>query len=375
MSARNGPEGYKGPMTVERLARRLVERRPRHRMVSLYLDLDPSEQFATPAARESQINSLVDGAGREVDADDTLDHENLVAAREDLERLRDYLTSDDPPFQGARGLAVFVSGRDELFEVIQIHQPVEARVVIAAAPYIEPLVERAKQRSWCVALVSEQNARIFAGAPSALEEREQIRLRERFEEEDSHLREVADRLQRRWLNERFDLLALGGEGEVVPRLQRLLSQDLRRRLVDRRVAADINSASDAQIRDAVRDVVEEEEAEHERSALDRLNAGLGAGGRAAGGPEATLEALNEQRVEVLLLQRGVPLAGGRCPRDGLLTLATSGSCAADGAELDKVEDLGEAAVEAALLQDAEVIFVERYPDLGPHQGMAALLRF
>jgi hypothetical protein len=344
-------------------------------VVSLYLDLDPSEQFATPAARESQITSLIDGAARELDADDALDHENLVAAREDLERLREYLTSDDPPFQGARALAVFVSGRDELFEVIQIHQPVEGRVVIAAAPYIEPLVERAKQRSWCVALISEQNARIFAGTPAALEQREQIGLRERFEEEDRHLRDVADQLQRRWLNERFDLLALGGEAEVVPRLQRLLSQDLRRRLVDRRVAADINSAGDAQIRDAVSDVVEQEEAEHERSTLDRLNAGLGAGGRAAGGPEATLEALNERRVEVLLLQRGLALAGGRCPRDGLLTLATSGPCPADGAELEEVEDLGEAAVEAALLQNAEVIFVERYPDLGPHQGMAALLRF
>jgi hypothetical protein len=81
-------------MTVEQLAKRLVERRPRHRVVSLYLDLDPSEQFATPRARESQIHSLIDGAAREVDADDTLDHENRVAVREDLGRLRDYLTPD-----------------------------------------------------------------------------------------------------------------------------------------------------------------------------------------------------------------------------------------------------------------------------------------
>src|SRR2546430_675978 len=114
-------------MSVERFARRLVERRPRHRVVSLYLDLDPSEEFATPRARESEVHSLIDGAAREVDADDTLGHENLVAVREDLARLRDYLTSDEPPFQGARALAVFVSGRDELFEVIQLHQPVEGR--------------------------------------------------------------------------------------------------------------------------------------------------------------------------------------------------------------------------------------------------------
>jgi len=65
-------------MSIERLARRLIERRPRHRVVSLYLDLDPSEQFATPGARESQVHSLIDGAAREVDADDSLDHGQLA---------------------------------------------------------------------------------------------------------------------------------------------------------------------------------------------------------------------------------------------------------------------------------------------------------
>ena len=351
-----------------------MERRPRHRLVSFYLDLDP-EEFAIPKARDSQVHSLIDGAAREVEADGTLDHEDRVGLRDDLARLRAYLTSDEPPFQGARALAVFASGRDELFEVIRILQPVQGRVVIGAAPYIEPLIDAAQARRWCVALVSEQNARVFTGTPDTLSERERIGLREQFEEEDLHLRDVAERLEQRWLSERFDLLAIGGEREVVPRFEAMLSQDLRRRLVDRRVEADINYASDDQVRAAASQVVEEEEREHERSALDRLAAGLGSGGRAAGGPEATLEALNERRVEVLLLERGLARRGGRCPSDGMLTVATSGTCPADGTEIEAVEDLSEAAVEAALLQDAEVIFVHRYPDLGPHQGMAALLRF
>ena len=76
-----------------------------------------------------------------------------------------------------------------------------------------------------------------------------------------------------------------------------------------------------------------------------------------------------------MLERGLARRGGRCPSDGMLTVATSGPCPADGTEIEEVEDLSEAAVEAALLQDAEVIFVHRYPDLGRHQGMAALLRF
>ena len=83
-----------------------------------------------------------------------------------------------------------------------------------------------------------------------LSERERIGLREQFEEEDLHLRGVASarRLEQRWLSERFDLLAIGGEREVVPRFEAMLSQDLRRRARSiGRVEADINYASDDQV--------------------------------------------------------------------------------------------------------------------------------
>ena len=50
-------------------------------------------------------------------------------------------------------------------------------------------------------------------------------------------------------------------------------------------------------------------------------------------------------------------------------------CPADGFETDEVEHLREAAVEAALGQGAEVMVVRHYPDLGPLQGIGALLRF
>ena len=56
-------------------------------------------------------------------------------------------------------------------------------------------------------------------------------------------------------------------------------------------------------------------------------------------------------------------------------LDADGRCPADGGELEEVDDLREAAIEAALAQDAEVTIVHHYPDLGPLQGIGALLRF
>jgi peptide subunit release factor 1 (eRF1) len=377
-------------MTVLDAAKRLVEQRSDHYIVSLYLDLDP-ERFATAPARASQIRSLLDVAAREVEKDETLGHDDRISLRADLERIRRYLLSREPPFKGARALAVFCSGRDDLFEVVQIAHPVEGRVVIERCPYVEPLVHAVRRR-WCVALVTRRDARVLTGAPEQLQQR--LRIEENVhgqhdqggwsqanyqrsveQDVDNHLRRVADELHRRWRREPCDCLALGGPHEVVARFEALLGDDLRSRLVARRVEVDVGAATDDQIRAAIAALVEDSERQREREALDQLAAGLGRGGRAAGGPEETLPALAQRRVQTLLLENGADRPGGRCPTCGLLSLEPTGRCPADGTELEEVEHLREAAVELALTQDAEVIVVQRYPDLGPHQGIAALLRF
>jgi peptide chain release factor subunit 1 len=378
-------------MSVVHAARRLVQRQAAHPVVSLYLDLDP-ERFATPPARVSQIRSLVDEAARELAGEDTLEHEERMALREDLERIRSYLLSGEPPFKGARALALFCSVRDDLFEVVQMSRPAEGRVVIERTPYIEPLLRSAQDRRWCVALVNRRVGRILTGPGDQLVERQQIAddvhgqhdqggwsqanyQRSVEKDADDHLRRVAESLHRLWRRERFDRLALGGPIEVVSRFETMLHEDLRARLAQRRVEVDLSSATEAQIEAAVATLVEEDERERERTALDRMAAGIGSGGRATGGPADTLEALNERRVEALLLEEGFDLRGGRCPSCGLLSLETHGPCPADGTELEELDHLREAAVEAALAQDAEIVVVKHYPDLGPFQGIGALLRF
>ena len=119
----------------------------------------------------------------------------------------------------------------------------------------------------------------------------------------------------------------------------------------------------------------EDEQRAEREALDRLEAGIGAGSRAAGGVENTIEALNERRVETLLLDSAFEGKIQRCPNCGLLVLGSDGRCPADESGLERVDHLREAVVEAALAQDAAVIVVHHYEDLGPLGGIGAVLRF
>jgi peptide subunit release factor 1 (eRF1) len=369
----------------------LVEHHGGHRVISVYLDLDP-ERFATAPARASQIRSLIDEAAREVECDATLEHDEKAALREDLKRIDSYLRSREAPFRGARSLAIFSSLRDGLFEVVQLDRTVRGRAVIAKGPYVEPLIDAVERQRWCVVLVSRRSARILIGPANRLEERHRLDENvhgqhdqggwsqanyERSVEKDAgdHLRRVAELIARRWQRDRFDRLALGGPPEVVPRLEGLLPDEVRARLAPERVEVDLSSATDDQVRASVARLVEEDEKRAERDALDRLAAGLGSGRRAVGGPQDTLAALNERRVGVLLLESGFNRCGARCPACALLVMEPGGSCPADGTELEAVEDLREAVVEAAIAQDAEVLVTRRYPDLGPHQGIAALLRF
>ena len=86
-----------------------------------------------------------------------------------------------------------------------------------------------------------------------------------------------------------------------------------------------------------------------------------------------LAALNEARVEVLLLEPGVGKRGWVDPATGYLAAEPGPS--PTGGELQEREDVLEAAIERAVEQSAEVLVLRDQPDLGPHGGVGALLRF
>jgi len=376
---------------VTQVTKQLAAHRSGHRVISVYLDLDP-DRFATAPARASQIRSLIDDAHKHLESTDGLDHEEVISLRSDLERVDAYLGSDEPPFQGARALAVFCCSRDDLFEVFQLPRTTEARVMIEPTPYIEPLVVATADRRWAVILVSRRIARLLTGTPSTISEHErfdddvrghhsqggpsQANYQRSVEKDtDDHLRRAAEEVYRCWQRERFDRLAVGGPEEIASRLEKLLHPDIGGCLVDGRVDVDVATANEEHVRSALQGLAQEDEERLERDALDGLAAGIGSGGRAVGGPSDTIEALNERRVATLVLEPGFDQPAARCPACGLLVLEVGGVCPIDGTELEQVDHLREAAVEAAVAQDAEVIVVSHYPDLGPVRGVGALLRF
>jgi peptide chain release factor subunit 1 len=383
--------------TAAATARQMLARTGEHPVVSVYLDLDPS-QFATARARATQVRSLIDEAERDGRlAGDELSHEDRAVLTSDLDRLQEYLGSDELPVSGARTVAVFCSGQDDLFEVIPLGGVIAPRVVIAPTPYLEPLVTAPDDGRTAVVLVSHRSGRIQVGAPRDLVEAEDVsddvhgrtargglsqHNYERSIEADvqHHMRHVAEELYRSWQQEPFSRLVLGGTAQDVDQFASELSNDLRPLLAPGRLDLDAETASISEVSKALAPVLDQGREAAGAAALAELQDRLGAKSRAARGIEDTIEALNERRVETLLLAHNFTAEGVRCPRCGLLYPEGTVNCPTDGGPTTPVTDLREAAVQAAVLQDASVLVFGEGSDPAPPPlqhggGIAALLRF
>ena len=369
--------------------RRLAELRPeKGKVVSFYVNLDPSE-FATPKARSSEIRSLVDEGEKRVKAmDDGLSHEDKVALRADIEEVGRYLDGVDFSAAGAHGAAVFRSSPAGLFEVLRLPRPIDSRVFIDDSPLVEPLADLVSAGNWAVLLASRRTGRLLRGSATRLfedrrfrdevagnrDEGNQARDQHAADAEiKDHWKLIADALHSRTVRRPPDRLLIGCAAEVFPDIQAILPSDLSERIVGR-FDVDVERTSPSDVLQAAGPLIEQEDRRREREALDRLVEGLGAGGRGAAGLDEVLRALYERRVEVLLFEEGFSAPGVVCPSCGFVG-ASGGACPVDGTQLEEREDIIETAVELAVTQSAEVIVVHHHDDLSRHDSIGAVLRF
>jgi peptide chain release factor subunit 1 len=268
--------------------------------------------------------------------------------------------------------------------VIPLRIAVESRVVLYRTPHLEPLVQQGTSERWMVLLCNRRVARFFAGSGDDLEETErledlvysqhrqggwsQARYQRGIEKEkEDHLGNTADLAFKAYKREGVDRLLIGAPEELVGELKSSLHPYLQERIVGK-LALDVENSTLDDVRKAAGQAMVEHIRRCEREALDRLQAGVGRGGRGAAGLDEVLGALNEARVETLLVNDGFH-APGRIDRD-------TGMLHGDGAsEGEAVEDIVEPAIEKALEQSAKTIVVRHHDDLGPLGGIGAVLRY
>jgi peptide chain release factor subunit 1 len=357
--------------------------------ISLYLDLDPSVS-PTAGNAATRVNSLLDEAGKSNGAArDELTHDQRQSLRSDFERIRRYF---DQEFErdGARGVAVFCAGLDNVWRPLPLTEAVADEVRVNREFYLTPLVPLVgRGEGALVAVVGRERGDLYRLRGGRLME-----VAERFDEQprrhdqggwsqariqrhidglaEEHMRRVAEDLG-------IQLRRLGHPRVVVvcseehfAEFTGLLSSEARSAVVGRANAE--AHAGPSELLTAISPVLEAWRDTQETAMLERWREEAGRKGRAAAGWAATLEAASDGRVELLLFQEGVDREACRCPACGRLTV-DEGKCPLDGTTLERCEDGLDLAVHQALAHGGTVWAVRSHHDLDPVEGIGALLRY
>jgi peptide subunit release factor 1 (eRF1) len=379
-------------ITTDRLRALAETRSAQGKVLSVFINLDPST-FAAPPARATEISSVIDEASRTVRDRDDLTHEERSALERDIDRVAQRLQNvNGVDAEGARGLAVFASEHAGLFEVLKLPRPVAHKVAIADTPCVEPLARIGTGELWWLVLADRRRGRLLAGTIDGLVEvwRHDDETKGQHEQggwsqsryqrsiakdAEDHLRAVAAELRQRLRATRIAGLVIGGQKENVKQLEALLHPDVAK-CVQGRFDVDVWNTSADDVLAAASPLLDELIARRDEELLARIDEGVGTGGRAVAGLKDVLPCVHERRIDTLVVQEGFAAKGVRCPQCGWLGLSAGGQCPADGTMTEMVDNVVEAAVARAFGQDARVRYLPAADTALAERGsIAAVLRF
>ena len=341
-------------------------------VVSLYLDVD-GKRYVRPADYEAEFERMA----KTVTEAGTRDVVKLV------HKVRGHVAAGFDRSH-IRGIAVFCAA--ELWETVELPVPVRNQLVVNDAPHVAQLeaVVDSHER-FGVLLADRQRARVLAFELGQLvDQTELFDQLPRHEDEGGagrkddlsdheqaaamhHLRRAAAAAFEAFQQKRFDHLVLAAPEEMLGELERQLHSYLRERIAARLTLP--VTATESQVCEAVAEVETRVERERKAALVEQVRSGNGA----VAGLDPVLTALTQRRVATLLVSDGYTAEGWRCGACGHLG-SKGRRCPQCAETMAPVEDLVEAAIEAALVQNGRVEVCEN-ADLDVHGRIGALLRF
>lgn len=361
--------------------------------VSLYLDMTP--QRLQEAQLPVRVKRLLDETYAALEAEET-PKEVLKAARETFERIQAFFTDEfDITGHHGKGLVLFAAPAIDVWHIYRLPVPVRDMVYVGDRPQVRTLVRIAEEfEPTGVIFVDRRHGRLFrvfmGDIDEWAEERDddvpgwhdqggwsQARYQRHIEDHiHRHFKQVAEDARRFFEQAPITRLILAGQPENTKAFEELLPNDLRQKVV-----AHIPMEHFAGLRDILDRVLEVEqqierqvEAERFQKLQDAIYAGKGVKGL-----PATLQALNEKRVMLLLVAEGFVAPGAECTQCGWLTDdADLAACALCGGAMLRTDDVVELAIERALEQADDIDIIRgdlRDRMLEEAGGIGAILRY
>lgn len=350
--------------------------------ISLYLDLSVNQQ----GKRDYPVIFRKRAAeARRMLHSDTDAAERLDQSLAEIER---YFGSELK--EQAQGLAIFVAKHRDIFRDFQLPVPVENRLIVSRTPYVFPLIKMLEENEHhAVVIVEQDQARIFSYYFN------RVRPRAELTEEVPGRTEVGGWSQMRYQRHR-EWHVHHFHSEVVKFLKRferaenpddyiILTTDRNLALIQEELPADLRRkvrftehidfvASEDAIASKIRPIIEAEKERMRRQAVEQLRERVERGYLATSGREATVRALQDGRVELVVVDETGELRGWRCLECETLYGSNPERCSFCGGELEEV-DLKDRVARLAEAQNVKLVFSRNNQMLQQMEGIGALLRY
>ena len=361
----------------------------RNRVVTCYLKLEPRDR--TRGKYLIKVKNRIKTVSESLDRSD-LSRVVREAVRADLARLDDFLQKPGN-LPATRGLAVFLCGPLELFEVVPLPKVYRSRVVVDRHPLIRELAAVEDEFGRLLTVVADRStARLFEVTAFDVNELSTFKggnaRTKRFssrsgllgehnynnrirQEKARHLETVAHALFQMKQQQPVRGIVLAGPGKEAGAVEPFLHAYVAARVIG---TAKLNpkTATAADVQEATLAVREAYERESERHRVEEMVDGVG-NGWAVNGLPGTLRRLARGQVRTLLVNAESYMPGFKCNASGRLA-ADARSCRMEG-DAQPVVDLVDEAIEEALRQHVQVDVVYDTEAGKEIEGLAGLLRF
>jgi peptide chain release factor subunit 1 len=354
-------------------------------IVSVYIKVDPKLAYA-----RSQPAMKFKGAYAR--ARRNADERTLAVLEREHDRILGFLQESSLT---GRGLAIFASTPDNIWEAYQLDIMVPSYVTVADEPSTQFLTRILDETPrMAVLMLDGGDARLYISEQGTASEVSQVSeqlpgrhaqggwSQARFQRHvDFHhskiLREAVDQLADVYHKDGFDRVVLVGVDSATGEVMDMLPDPLRGRVIGR-LPADFKTDNDSHILERAGELAENQERSAEVALVSEIVNHADAQGRGVVGLDDTLLALMEGAVDTLAVADGLTAEGSiclDCEHVSANRFTVCPSC--EGNDCQDLDDVVEHAVELALQKGSQIniVFEAASEMLQARGGIGALLRY
>ncbi len=366
-------------MLTERDLRELLDLKPQHPVLSIYLNTEPSQGGAD--VYKLKLRSML----KEVDLPD------------DTSVIENYF--DHEHNGSGRSVAIFSCALEDFFRAYPIQIPIRSRIRVSNRPHVKPLADLLDSYGgYGVALVDKQGARLFSFHMGALSEQEGVlgesvrrtkhgggsqtasrrsgdagQAQYTAEVTERNMRESAEFAANFFSENNIRRVLIGGTDDNIALFRNYLPKSWQSLIVGTFPIS--MTANHDEVMERAMKIGQEVEQQREARAVETV---ITAAAKEQGGViglDETLGMVHEGRIQTLLVLDGFRVPGYRCLGCGYLTSQELENCPFCSGNFEEIPDAVDMAVRRVLEEGGDVDILHENPKLEDQGKIGALLRY